>query len=361
MKSKLFTSLGLVIFIGISAAAYGAIVKYTSGDGKIPQGDCLEMMCQYGCAEEEGTFIGHCCPSAGSINQVCKSDGVSINECCQQDKGLVCSNDKCACPADKPIWNGSQCCFDVGCGCNVAKVNGCCPGVVDVGCGCGVPANYTGGAGAYCTIHACCDPQYYCVENKCVRICPIDQTWDAANQKCVCPSEKPMWNGQNCVPCPSDKPLWDGSACVECFYHRAGYYPVNQRCNDVYKPFCVNGRCTCDCETNLPAGMTCKCDKGARFYKTTSPFTLSAQSKATIRLPAQTFIHQANNLQVNGVSINNSNYHNICYTNTSKDVVVSRTPAAQYDGWLRVRTEITEGATPSQEYNEKWGHLGCPG
>ena len=110
MKSTLFISLSTIALVGVSVVTHAAMIKYMDGDiNHVPQGDCLEMMCDYGCVEDQGTFIGHCCPSAGSNNQACNPGGVNIGECCQQDKGLVCSaGGSCAC-TEGTEWNGTQC------------------------------------------------------------------------------------------------------------------------------------------------------------------------------------------------------------------------------------------------------------
>lgn len=82
--------LGLLVGmpLGLSTASYGAWTKYFEGDGHAPNGDCLEMICPFGCVEDdENNFFGHCCPTAGRNGDAC-----TIDLCCQS--GMVCGTDK---------------------------------------------------------------------------------------------------------------------------------------------------------------------------------------------------------------------------------------------------------------------------
>ena len=99
MKAKLFISLSVIALMGVSSVSYGELIRYASGDGKVPKGDCLEMVCAHGCVEDSnGNYVGHCCGD-GSLNSECYGE-----HCCSG--GLVCSNPigkgKCsACVSDE--------------------------------------------------------------------------------------------------------------------------------------------------------------------------------------------------------------------------------------------------------------------
>ena len=62
------------------------------GDRKVPKGDCWEMMCQYGCVEnEEGP--GKCCPNVGNTGDSCTvAEGMDVAVCCSKNN----NNGNCA-------------------------------------------------------------------------------------------------------------------------------------------------------------------------------------------------------------------------------------------------------------------------
>ena len=88
MQVKWLCALSSISLIGLSSIAYASWTKYgptyTPG-GPIPKSDCLEMMCQYGCVEDDDSGTGYCC-SAGQLGDKCWG-----GQCCQE--GLVCSSD----------------------------------------------------------------------------------------------------------------------------------------------------------------------------------------------------------------------------------------------------------------------------
>ena len=90
-KSIIFCSAVLLMgAMHVSVPAYAEWIRYRTGDGQVPKGDCLEMMCSSGvCIEDSNNdFFGKCCETEGKVNQSCEGD-----ECCQS--GLECKNGVC--------------------------------------------------------------------------------------------------------------------------------------------------------------------------------------------------------------------------------------------------------------------------
>ncbi len=106
MKKHLFIHLSFMGLMGLSTIAYGGSVwtkygpEFKSGD-PIPNGDCLEMMCQYGCVEDENGLNGTCCPNDGTNGSAC-----TIGACCQSGS---CINGKCGCEKDTDCEGEAYC------------------------------------------------------------------------------------------------------------------------------------------------------------------------------------------------------------------------------------------------------------
>ena len=84
--NKILSSISFFCLIGISTIVYAEWVKFTGKyePGKaIPNGDCLEMMCEHGCVEND-SYEGWCC-SAGNMGDKCYG-----GLCCKE--GLFCSS-----------------------------------------------------------------------------------------------------------------------------------------------------------------------------------------------------------------------------------------------------------------------------
>ncbi len=234
MKTKLLMTLSLTGLLGMSAISHAGGIKYGAtynvGD-PIPNGDCMEMMCEHGCVEEDGSFIGHCCPSSGADGESCNTDGISIDACCNSsfcidgkcgckknsdcDEDLLCDKDNhtCICPKETILYtktdNSLGCCNT-----NTHKLND--------------------------------------IENsKKKACCPIETPfWDAKRQKCVecltdgdCVAPKICQSG-TCV-CPPEKPFWNATLkeCVRCPYAegdivfektKTGSYTFNFSCDGMY-------------------------------------------------------------------------------------------------------------------------------
>ena len=68
MKNKLLISFSAIALIGLSTVAYGGWSWFSKDadpsksrpSGAVPKGDCLEMMCEHGCVEKDGTYEGFC-------------------------------------------------------------------------------------------------------------------------------------------------------------------------------------------------------------------------------------------------------------------------------------------------------------
>ena len=72
--------------MGVSVISYAEWTKFGAGyvaGAPIPQGDCLEMLCDYSCVEDE-SGNGYCC-SAGNKDEKCYG-----GLCCKE--GLMCSS-----------------------------------------------------------------------------------------------------------------------------------------------------------------------------------------------------------------------------------------------------------------------------
>ncbi len=112
MKTKLLMTLSLTGLLGMSAISHAGGIKYGAtynvGD-PIPNGDCMEMICEHGCVEEDGSFIGHCCPSSGAEGESCNTDGISVDACCQD--GMACENGVCkkkTCQVGSTTYNDGE-------------------------------------------------------------------------------------------------------------------------------------------------------------------------------------------------------------------------------------------------------------
>ena len=162
MKKHLLLHLGIMGLMGLSTIAYGGWTKYgpefKSGD-PIPNGDCLEMMCEHGCVEDENGLNGTCCPNDGTNGSAC-----TIGACC---KSGSCINGKCGCEKDTDC-PGEQVCLSGVCVCSnegtaytkLDNTIGCCNS----------------------TTHVLND-----IENSDKKVCCPAETpiWDAEQQKCV--------------------------------------------------------------------------------------------------------------------------------------------------------------------------------
>ena len=198
MKKHLFLHLSFMGLMGLSTIAYGGstpnYTKYVTGDGKIPHGDCLEMMCQYGCVEDDtnGKYVGYCCPSLGAFGQSCSSNSVSLDICCQL--GLSCIGNKCVCPSGTE-WNGTKC---VKCTFNNKEY----------------AKDENVGEYGYCATPAS-NKIFVRNPNPCAGRVDGKTVCDTNTWTCVCPSGQVLSNG-HC--CPSGTPVWDArqQKCVEC-------------------------------------------------------------------------------------------------------------------------------------------------
>jgi Tfp pilus assembly major pilin PilA len=215
----------------------------TSIDGKT----CIPIITPEYCKEQQrsyNTFTRSCCPKgsyfdgkAGCVSCDEYASGAVIN-----DAGTAC-----VCPADKP-WRaenilsavgsdpgyvcracpeGSK--FDGGlCACQGGRTMN----LLNTACVC--PADKPNWNGLVCLACTTAMPVWSFISQKC-EACPTSTpVWNAASKKCeVCPASAPVWNAaaKKCEACPSDKPLWNGSACTAC--------PSN-------KPVYSGGVCTCN-------------------------------------------------------------------------------------------------------------------
>ena len=102
MHSKLLTSFSVITLLGVSVASYASWIKYVEGDGKVPNGDCLEMICANGCVENDD-FYGYCCPGNG----LCNVNGINVDECCQIDE--FCDGGTCQSIRQCTVEIGGQC------------------------------------------------------------------------------------------------------------------------------------------------------------------------------------------------------------------------------------------------------------
>ncbi len=104
MKKHLFLHLSFMGLMGLSTIAYGGWTKYgpnfKSGD-PIPNGDCLEMMCEHGCVEDTNGE-GECCPGEGNCRTL---SGEDVDLCCED--GQICNIGHC-CPVETPKWDAEQ-------------------------------------------------------------------------------------------------------------------------------------------------------------------------------------------------------------------------------------------------------------
>ncbi len=193
MKTKLLMTLSLTGLLGMSAISHAGWIKYDGatynvGD-PIPNGDCLEMICEHGCVEEDGSFIGYCCPSDGANGHNCRVNNEFVGACCQS--GLC--------------------------------INGYCE-AISCSAYSGTSTSNTGGVAGKAN-----DGITDCK-------CPSGQTW------ATCP-EGPI----SCTPkcCPADKPYLDKEGnCSECVFHAQCPSQVcsdGAGCND--GQWCRQGQC----------------------------------------------------------------------------------------------------------------------
>ena len=189
-----------MILLGISTTVYAGWTKYVFGDGQVPKGDCLEMMCEYGCIERESghNFEGKCCP-AGNLGENCYG-GI-----CPCSGEMRCIQDMCSCPVGFETYTTYQnepgCCdkndsllFDVPGG------QACCPKITP---------KWDGSAKkcVECLNNSDCADKGYnlsCLDDKTCGCAAGYVSNIQSNGKIAC--------------CPSNKPKWDESAqkCVEC-------------------------------------------------------------------------------------------------------------------------------------------------
>lgn len=189
----------LIGVLGISTLAYAEWKRYIDEYmlEQAPRGDCLEMICQYGCVEnDEGE--GHCC-SEGTFGSLCDTEEGG----CACQSGLSCKSDKkCGCPEGFtrrcPKPEGSVCfpsdwiCSD-GCYNNTDCLN-------DYYCSCsGTSCPASGGRCQPCPegTHRSATSATECVA------CTNCQRWDDSAQACVSTCAE----GQLCLQMPgTDNP-----------------------------------------------------------------------------------------------------------------------------------------------------------
>ncbi len=125
MKTQLFLSLSAGALLGVSSVAYGGWMWYNLDsnnkpvsrpvEGKGPESDCLEMICEHGCVEKDNDS-GYCCPSDGEIGDSCKVNGEDVGVCCQSGR---CEDGECkssSCTFNKKTYDD---------GSSVPDANGC--------------------------------------------------------------------------------------------------------------------------------------------------------------------------------------------------------------------------------------------
>lgn len=193
MKKHLFLHLSFMGLMGLSTIAYGGWTKYgpnfKSGD-PIPNGDCLEMICEHGCVEDDtnGKYMGYCCPSNGQCRV---ESGEDVALCCEN--GTPCIQGMCGCPTGTTEYIG------------IGNIKACCNN----------------------TTH-----KLFKIEGTTSQACCLIGTfWDATRQQCVeCLTTSDCGEGQVCtsegkcenlegLKCTSNKECNDGSETGDYYCH----------------------------------------------------------------------------------------------------------------------------------------------
>ncbi len=206
MKKHLFLHLSFMGLMGLSTIVYGgstpSYTKYVTGDGKIPNGDCLEMMCQYGCVEND-KGVGKCCSSAGKAWASCE-----VGLCC---KSGICDNGKCGCETSADCLDLHTYCSNGKCvPCNQAGT-GVRPNKNAEHCGC--PDGFAQKCGSVYTTMNCVNGASW----TCVPGC-FDHTDCPTDEYCSCNGANCPASGGTCYNCPegTHRAQDSVSECVPC-------------------------------------------------------------------------------------------------------------------------------------------------
>ena len=217
-------------------------------------GRCFSGLVNDVCGVCGGSGPTGCDNKCGStkVDIGCGCGVAKVNGCCPD---VV--NEGCGCGVSKV--NG--CCpteINEGCGCGVARVNGCCPGVANEGCGCGVtkvngccPTEVNEGCGCGVSkVNGCCPSERNegcgCGVAKVNGCCPGQQDLGCG---CGAPGPKSCSNGTStCGNCPPPQPTPEPTPSLPDICS-----PL-QGCND---PSCN--------------GVSYKCKDGSRFCYSNEP------------------------------------------------------------------------------------------
>ncbi len=203
---RLFLFLSFSGLVGISAVSYGW-TYYAKNSRQIPRASCLEMMCQYGCVEDD-KGAGYCC-GAGQVGDKCYG-----SFCCQN--GLICSG-KTGTSVCTGCSKNSDC-PDLHTFCS----NGRCVPCNQEGTGlrlsadaehCSCPTGYTKRCGTTSTSVSCLDGGRW----TCVRGC-FDHTDCQTDYYCSCNGNSCPAAGGQCQPCPTGthRDATSATGCLPC-------------------------------------------------------------------------------------------------------------------------------------------------
>jgi len=158
------------------------------GNRKIPNGNCLEMMCEHGCVENNA-YEGWCCPNAGNTGDSCTvTEGIDADACCQLG---VCNEGKCGCEKGYVANPEGTGCIKLTC----SAYNG--TGIAN-------STTYTG---------------------------DIAGKANDGETDCKCPTSKPFWNGTKCgCPAHSSTTVTTQQIGTTACYCKAGYVANGTGC-----------------------------------------------------------------------------------------------------------------------------------